>query len=60
MYTHEVTIAYSEPRTATITLETKDMMSDVELEDMAIEEFEDQYPEAVDVEVMEVKADVRH
>lgn len=60
MFTNEVTIAYNEPRTATITVETKDVLSDVELEDMAMDEFEEQYPEAVDVEVMEVKADVRH
>lgn len=55
MYTNEVVISYSEPRTATITLETKDILSDVELEDMAIEKFEENYPEAVDVEVVEVK-----
>lgn len=59
MYTNEVTIAYSEPRTTVITLETKDLMSDVELEDMAVEEFEENYPEAVDIEVIEVKNNVR-
>lgn len=60
MYANEVTIAYNEPRAATITLETKELLSDVELEDMAMDEFEENYPEAEDVEVIEVKSDVRN
>ena len=59
MHINEVVIQYNEPRTTIITLETKDVLSDVELEDMAMDEFEEQYPEAADVEVVEVRHDVR-
>lgn len=55
MHTHEVTINYVEPRTAKITVETKDVMSEVEIEDLAMEEFEDQYPEGIEPDVIEVK-----
>lgn len=56
MHTYEATIQYNEPRTATITVEAPNSMSLVEAEDLIMEEFEDQYPEAVDAEIVsEVK-----
>lgn len=52
MYTYEATVAYNDPRTATVTIETPNTMSLVEAEDLIMEEFEEQYPEAVDPEVV--------
>jgi len=56
MYTYEGTIAYNEPRTAAVTIDTPKAVSLVEAEDMILEEFENSYPEAIDPELVgEVK-----
>ena len=56
MHTYEATIAYNEPRTAVVTVEAPNTMSLIEAEDLVMEEFEEQYPEALDAEVLgEVK-----
>ena len=56
MFTYEGTVAYSEPRQAVITIETPNSISLGEAEDMIMEEFEENYPESMDAEVVgEVK-----
>lgn len=56
MFTYEATVAYNEPRNAVVTIEVPKTMSLVEAEDLIMEEFEEQYPEAIDPEVVgEVK-----
>lgn len=54
MHTQEVKIKYFEPRMATITVESENVLSTVEVEDIAIKEFEDKFPEGVDAIVEEV------
>lgn len=58
MQTHEVTINYNEPRIATITVDTPDNHTIPDIEDLAIEQFEEQYPEAIDLEILEVKENI--
>lgn len=56
MHTYEATIEYQEPRQAVVTIETPKEISLVDAEDMIMEEFEEQYPEALEPEVVgEVK-----
>lgn len=56
MYTYEGTIEYNEPKTAVVTIETPKSISLVEAEDLIMDEFEEQYPEAEAAEVVgEVK-----
>ena len=57
MHTSEVKIRAFEPKYVTITLETPNLLSTVEAEDMALKEFEDQYPEMVDPIVENVISD---
>jgi len=52
MREHEVTISYNEPRIARVEVLADD---DMEAEDMAVREFEQSHPEAIDVEVEDVK-----
>ena len=52
MKEHEVTISYNEPRIAKVEIMADD---DMEAEDLAVKEFEQTHPEAVDYEVEEVK-----
>lgn len=56
MNTYEATIEYNEPRTATVTIEVPNSISLVEAEDLIMDEFEEQYPEAEGAELIgEVK-----
>lgn len=52
MKDHKVTISYNEPRIAEIEITAED---DMEAEDLAIRQFEQSHPEAMDVEVESVE-----
>lgn len=58
MHTHEIIIEYSEPRTTTITIDTPDEISSLEIEDLALAQFEEQYPDAMDVDIVEVRENI--
>jgi hypothetical protein len=53
MYVQKVKVKYWEPKMAEILLETPNHLSSVEAENMALEEFKEQYPEALDYVVEE-------
>jgi len=53
MFTQQVKVKYWEPKMATIVLETPNRLTSVEAENMALEEFKEQYPEALDYVVEE-------
>ena len=56
MNTYEATVAYSMPMTAVVTIETPKEISLVEAEDLIMEEFDNNYPEAIEPDVIgEVK-----
>lgn len=54
MFNTTVKLRAFEPKMVTITLETPNALSGVEAEDLAIKEFEEQYPDLVDPIVEEV------
>lgn len=54
MYKTTVKLRAFEPKYVNITLETPERLSGTEAEDMAVKEFEEQYPELVDPIIEEV------
>lgn len=52
MKEHKVTVSYNEPRIAEIEVTADD---DMEAEDLAIRQFEQSHPEAIDVEVENIE-----
>ena len=52
MKEHKVTLSYNEPRIAEIEITADD---DMEAEDLAVKQFEQSHPEAIDVEVENVE-----
>lgn len=52
MKEHKVTVSYNEPRIAEIEVVADD---DMEAEDLAIRQFEQSHPEAIDVEVENIE-----